>query len=91
MLSVHDKDKISMNGTSSTVGIQESESDKLSGELKISRVPEQGGATDTDLLVKERYLGPTNWNNEENEDSWLNNILHDHVEGINESPIPWPV
>ena len=88
-LSVHVKDKISINGTSTTVGSQETETDELPGESKISQGPEQGGATGTDLLVKESYLGPTNLNNEEDQDSRLNNILRTHVEGTKENPIPW--
>jgi hypothetical protein len=90
MLSVHDEDEFSINGTSSTVGSQEKETQELPVETEISRGPEQGGATGTDSLVEEGYLGPTNLNNEEDQDSRLNNILRTHVEGTKENPIAWP-
>ena len=65
MLPVQDEGEISINGTSSTVSIQETETEELPEELEISRVPEQVGASDTNLLVEDSYLGPTNLNNEE--------------------------
>ena len=46
--------------------------------------------TGTNALVEESYLGPTNFNNEEEKESWINNILGSHVEGTKENPISWP-
>ena len=89
LLTPHDEDEISIDGTSSTVGSQETETEELPEETEISRGPEQGGATGTDSLVEESYLGPTNLNNAEGEDSRLKNILRTHVEGTREHPIPW--
>ena len=88
MLHVYDKDKNSMNGNISIVCSQETETDKLPGKSKISRGPEQGGLTGTNLLVKESYSEPSNLNNEEGEDSRIKNILRSHVEGTKENIIP---
>ena len=30
-------------------------------------------------------------NNEEEKESWINNIMRTHVEGTKENTIPWPV
>ena len=54
---------------------QETETDKIPVELKISWSPEQRDTNGTNFLIEESYLGPTNLNNEEEEKSWTNNIL----------------
>ena len=69
---------------------QEIETDKIPRESEISRGPDQGGATGTNFLAGESYLGSTNLSNGEEEESWINNILRSHVEGTNENPILWP-
>ena len=69
MIHVHDKNENSINSTSSTASSQEIETDKLPGESEISWVLEQGGATGTNSLVEESYSGPTNLNNEKEEES----------------------
>ena len=89
MLLVYDEDKNSINGPSSTVGSQETKTDKLPREGEISRCSEQGGATDLNSLVEESYLRPTNLNNEEEEEIQINNILRTHVKGSNKNSVPW--
>ena len=66
---VHDKDENRINGTSSCISSQEIETDKILLVSEISQIPEQEGATGTNLLVEEIYLGPINLNNEEEEES----------------------
>ena len=90
MLPVSDKDVNSINGTTSAISSQETETNTLPRESEISRSSEQGGANGTNLLVGESYSGPTNLNNEDGEESWIDNILCSHVEGIKENPILWP-
>ncbi len=89
MLPVHAIYKHSMNGTSSRASSQETETDKIPVEPEINRGLKQVGATGTNLLAEENYLRP-NLNNEEQEESWINNILHTHVEGTKENLIPYP-
>ena len=62
MLPVHDKDENNINDTSSYVSSQETETDQILVEFKISCGPEQLGSIGSDFLVKENYLGPTNLN-----------------------------
>ena len=52
MIPVHDKDKNSINNTSSIVGSQETETDEAPEESEISRGPEQAGATGTNCWLK---------------------------------------
>ena len=59
-------------------------------QSKTSQGIEQGDATGTNSLVGESYSGPTNLNNEEEEEIPINNIICTHVEGTKENPIPWP-
>ena len=59
-------------------------------QSKTSQGIEQGDATGTNSLVGESYSGPTNLNNEEEEEIPINNIICTHVEGTKENPIHWP-
>ena len=90
MLPVHDKDKNSINDTSSTIGSQETETGKLPQESEISQGPEQGGATGTNFLVEDSYFEPKNLNNEEEEKNRISNIVCTPVGGTKENPIAWP-
>ena len=84
MLPVHGKDENNINGNSFYMRSQETETDRIPIEFKISCGPEQGGSTDSDFLVEENYLGPTNlnWmNNDEEDKRQINNISCTHIEG----------
>ena len=63
MLLVHDKDKSITNGTSSTIGNREIETNKLPCESEISQSLEQGGTSGTNLLVEKSYFDHINLNN----------------------------
>ena len=89
ILPVHKKiDENNINDTTSCVSSQETETGKVPVKSEIGRSPEQGGATGSNFLVEENYLGPTNLNNEKEEESWIENILRTHVKSTKKNPIP---
>ena len=91
ILPVHKKiDENNINDTTSCVSSQETETGKVPVKSEIGRSPEQGGATNTNFLTKESYLGPTNLNNEKEEEYQINDIIRIDVEGTKENPVPWP-